>query len=210
MPIDIAPLITPENTAVLVSECQESVLGEQSPLTELKQQVEQNNMLGNIFRLLKEARSRNIPVFHLTVERREDGFGDPLNTPLTKMMARHGGPSSGMAPGSPGARIVGELTPEPDDILMPRLYGITAFHSTGLDHFLRNSGIKNIIFTGVSLNLAVIGGSLEAVNRGYTVVVPRDCVAASSAEYADQIIRNSLRNIAYVVSSDDIIEHWQT
>ena len=208
MPVDISGFVKPEHTAIIVSECQESVIGEQSPLEGLKQMAAENNMVANISHLLGEARKQGIRIFHCTVERREDGFGDPLNTPLTRMMARHGGASSGMAPGSAGAQPVAALTPQADDIHMPRLYGITAFHETGLDHFLRNSGVKTVIFTGVSLNLAVIGGSLEAVNRGYTVVVPADCVAASSAEYADMLIQHSLRNIAYVTDSATLVGHW--
>jgi nicotinamidase-related amidase len=210
MPVDISEFIQPQHTAVIVSECQESVLGEGSPLQGLKDMVNNTGMVDNLSSLLDEARKQRIKVFHCTVERREDGYGDPLNTPLTRMMARHGGPSSGMAPGSKGARPLSALAPQADDIHMPRLYGITAFHETGLDHFLRNSGIKTVIFTGVSLNLAVIGGTLEAVNRGYTVVIPTDCVAADSEEYAGMILKHSLRNIAYTTDSQTIKGHWQT
>ncbi len=209
MPLDLSPYVDPNSTAIIVSECQESVIGEDSPLEGLKQVVANNNMVANLSTLLNAARSRGIRIFHCTVERREDGYGDPLNTPLTKMMVRHGGPSSGMAPGSRGTQPVAALSPQEDDILMPRLYGITAFHETGLDHFLRNSGVKNIIFTGVSLNLAVFGGTLEAVNRGYHVVVPTDCVAADSAEYAEMLINHSLRNIAYTSDSQTIMSFWK-
>jgi nicotinamidase-related amidase len=75
---------------------------------------------------------------------------------------------------------------------------------------LCNSGIRNIIFTGVSLNLAVFGGTLEAVNRGYHVVIPGDCVAADPPEYGELLLRHSLRNMAYITQSDAIKSHWQS
>ncbi|MCB1614486.1 MAG: cysteine hydrolase [Pseudomonadales bacterium] len=208
MPIDISPFCLPDETAIIITECQNAVLGANSPLKGLVACVEQNGMLENIARLLEQARPKNIPVFHCTVERREDGFGDPLNTPLTLMMAKHGGASAGMATGSEGARIVDALKPAATDILMPRLYGMTSFHETGLDHFLRNSGIKNVIICGVSLNIAVIGATIEAVNRGYRVLVPADCVEADSAEYKAAILKNSLRSLAFVTDSQTIISHW--
>lgn len=208
MPFDITPLIDPSDTAVLVSECQNAVLGKQSPLTGLVASATAGNIVQNIADLLDCARSKEINVFHCLVARREDDLGDPHNTPLTNMMARQGD-GSGMAPGSSGAQPIAPLSPRAEDIVLTRLHGITAFHETGLDHFLRNSGVRNIIFTGVSLNLAVFGGTLEAVNRGYRVVIPQDCVAADPPEYGEQLLRYSLRNMAYITSSEEIKTIWQ-
>ena len=209
MSFDIGPLVEPERTALIVSECQEAVLGEASPLTGLVAAAEAGGMVANIAGLLQCAREHGVKVFHCLVARRPDGFGDPLNTPLTSMMARQGGPGSGMAPGSAGVEPVAGLAPQGDDIVMTRLHGITAFHDTGLDHFLRNGGIETVVFTGVSLNLAVFGGTLEAVNRGYRVVIPEDCVAADPPEYGAMLLRYSLRNMAYLTRSDSICRAWQ-
>ncbi len=35
-----------------------------------------------------------------------------------------------------------------------------------------------LVVTGVSVNIAVAGATIEAVNRGYPVVIPTDCVAS--------------------------------
>lgn len=210
MPLDIMPMIKPDETAVLVSECQNAVLGEQSPLKGLVASAAAGKVVQNIAELLDNARQQGIRVFHCLVARREDGYGEPGNTPLTNMMAREQGGGSGMAEGSTGAEPIDALLPLPNDIVVTRMHGITAFHETGLDHFLRNSGVRNIIFTGVSLNLAVFGGTLEAVNRGYRVVIPSDCVAADPPEYGEQLIRYSLRNMAYITTSHTIRSLWQS
>ncbi|NQX90213.1 MAG: cysteine hydrolase [Halioglobus sp.] len=209
MPFDLAPLIAPQETAVLVSECQQAIIGDQSPLNGLAASAAAGNLANNIARLLESARQHQVNVFHCLVARRADNFGEACNTPLTTMMARDQGDGSGMAPGSDGALVITPLQPQADDIVITRMHGITAFHETGLDHFLRTSGIRNIIFTGVSLNIAVFGGTLEAVNRGYRVVIPSDCVAADPPEYGKQLIRYSLRNMAYITSSTEIQSLWR-
>jgi len=201
--------VDPACTAVIVSECQEAVLGEASPLRGLVAAAREKQLELNIAALLEAARTTGVPVIHCLVERRPDGFGEPLNTPLTAMMARQGGPGSGMASGTAGAQPVAALQPAPSDIVLSRLHGITAFHETSLDHFLRNSGIRNIVFTGVSLNLAVFGGTIEAVNRGYRVVIPADCVAADPPEYGDALLRYSLRNMAWISDSAAIAGIWK-
>jgi nicotinamidase-related amidase len=209
MALDISPYVDPACTAVIVSECQNAVLGAQSPLTGLVAAAQASNMVRELAQLLECARRNKVKIFHCLVARRDDGYGDPLNTPLTNMMARDGGAGSGMAAGSLGAQSIAALAPKDGDIVFTRLHGITAFHETGLDHFLRNSGIRNIVFTGVSLNLAVFGGTLEAVNRGYRVVIPSDCVAADPPEYGKLLLQHSLRNMAYITQSTTIMSFWE-
>lgn len=209
MAVDIGEFLNPAETAIIITECQEAVIGDNSPLKGLLQSVQDNKMLEHLAALLAVARSVKVKIFHATVERRADGFGDPLNTPLTRMMAKHNGASSGLAPGSAGAQIVKQLDPAADDIVLPRLHGMTSFHETGLDHFLRNTGVKNVIVSGVSLNIAVTSAVIEAVNRGYNVVVAKDCVAADPPEYGEAIFKYTLRNLCYLTDSQTIQTIWQ-
>ena len=101
-----------------------------------------------------------------------------------------------------------EIAPQPEDVVFRREQGLTGFYATSLDPYLRNTGVTSVIVTGVSLNIAVLGTAIEAMNRGYTVIVPDDCVASDPPEYADMALRYSMRNIAFVVPSRTIIETW--
>jgi nicotinamidase-related amidase len=65
-----------------------------------------------------------------------------------------------------------------------------------------------VIATGVSVNLGVLGLAIEAVNLGYTVVVPRETVAGIPQDYAEAIVANTLPLIATVTTVDDILEVW--
>lgn len=85
--------------------------------------------------------------------------------------------------------IVSQLTPHPQDISIAREQGMTGFYTTPLDPHLRNLGVKTVIITEVSASIAVNGTSIEAMNLGYRVIVPTDCVAGDPPEYVEQLLR---------------------
>ncbi len=68
---------------------------------------------------------------------------------------------------------------------------------------------QSIVLVGISLNIGVVGTAIEAVNRGYRVVVPRDCVVGDPPEYGEQVVRYSLRNMAVLSTSSDIAKTWE-
>ena len=209
MPIDLKPYLKPSETAILVMECQEGVIDEGSPLRGLAQSVRKAGMLDTLARFLASARAAGSKVYHCTVEKRADGFGEPFNTPLSARLQGQRG-EGGMSPGSAAASIVKELTPGPSDIMAPRAHGMTAFHQSGLDDMLRNTGVKTVVPTGVSVNIAITGATLEAVNRGYRVVIPTDYVAGDPPSYAQDALRYCLRNLAILSTSEAITEAWGT
>ena len=67
---------------------------------------------------------------------------------------------------------------------------------------------RTVVVTGVSVNVGILGTALEAVNRGYTVVVPTDCVAGDPPEYAEQALRYSVRNVAFLSTREEIEAAW--
>ena len=208
MPIDLRQVLEPARTAVLVIECQEGIVGAASPLRELAEAVRESAMLQRLGGLLACARAAGARVVHCTVENRPDGLGQLSNTPIgaRALAAPRAG---GMAAGADGAAIVAELGPDPSDVLAPRDHGLTAFHETGLDVLLRSAGVRTVVVTGVSINIAITGAAIDAVNRGYTVVIPTDCVAGAPASYAQDALRHSLRNLAYLATAEQICAQWR-
>ncbi len=65
-----------------------------------------------------------------------------------------------------------ELGPEPEDLVLTRTHGLDPMAGTDLDPVLRNLGVRTIVVTGVSVNVAVTNLVMDAVNRGYDVVLP--------------------------------------
>lgn len=202
--MDIKGLVVPGQTALLVIECQEGVIGKHAPenLRQLADAVRNSTMITRLTELLHSARSASVPVFYCVYEQRADSLAVSFNTPLMAALSKAG---ARMVKWTPEARIIPELTPGPGDFIVSRTHGMTPFHGTELDSLLRNLGIRTVIVTGVSLNVAIIGTAIEAGNRGYFVVLPVDCVAGFPPDYCEAMLHYSLRSLAYITTSDKLL-----
>jgi nicotinamidase-related amidase len=92
---------------------------------------------------------------------------------------------------------------------MTRYHGVTPFHGTELDPILRNMGVRTVVATGVSINVGITGLTLEAVNAGYQVVIPREAVTGTPDAYVDAVFEHTLRLLATVTSIDQVAEAWR-
>lgn len=81
--------------------------------------------------------------------------------------------------GSWGTQIVDALRPGPDDLILPKST-YSGFFRTGLDEALRRRGITTLIITGVVTNICVRSTTHDAFFLGYEVIVPEECVSATS------------------------------
>jgi nicotinamidase-related amidase len=192
-------------------EMQNGIVGRDALLPDLVDEVERVGLLDVVRRVCDAARSAGVRVVHCTHEARPDGAGALANCKifaLGERMRRETGHSATEI-GQPGVELVDGLE-DPRDIVVPRLTGMTPFTSTSLDQILRNLGIRTVVATGVSVNLGVLGMAMSAMDLGYQVVIPRDAVAGVPREYADAVLDNSLSLIATLVSSEQLLEVWQS
>ena len=203
MGFELSRYLRPEDCSVLVFECQEGVVGAGSFLPGLAAAVRDGGMLESIAGLLDSARSAGARVIYCTAEKRLDGVGNPFNTPIEMRLRAQGGSVPDMGD------VVAEVAPRDGEVVVRREHGMTGFYESGLDAYLRNSGTQTLILTGVSVNIGVLGTAIEAVNRGYTVVVPTDCVAGDPPEYAEAALRYSVRNLAFLSTRDEIEGAWR-
>lgn len=191
-------------------EMQQGVVGEGALLPALVERVAEAGTVGHAARLCAGARAAGARVVHCTVEHRADGAGATENCRIFALGAKLRR-EQGIVPteiGTPGAALVPELGPEPVDVVVARMHGMTPFMSTSLDQMLRNMGITTVIATGVSVNLGILGLCINAVDLGYQVVVPRDAVVGLPAAYADAVIDNTLASIATITTVDEIAGIW--
>ncbi len=94
---------------------------------------------------------------------------------------------------SRGAEIVDEL-PEADYYIRKRRY--SAFFGTDLDLLLRELGVGKIYLAGVAANICVMHTAIDAVQRGYSIALLKDCTAAIDSygyEYSIYHMKNVLR-----------------
>ena len=87
-------------------------------------------------------------------------------------------------------------------------HGLSPFTGTSLDVTLHNLGVTTVIATGFSINIGIFGLLLEAVNLGYSAVLPTDCVGGIPQDYAQAVVDNSLALLATRTTADDLIALW--
>jgi len=78
--------------------------------------------------------------------------------------------------GTPGARIVVSLEPQPGDVVIAKTR-YSAFFNTDLAEILRREEVDEIIFTGVCTSICVMETLGDWANRDGRAVVYRDAVA---------------------------------
>ena len=204
MPLDIRELVSPSHTALVTSEIQRGVIGDLSALPELAKQGRE--ILPNVARLVEAARAAGAQVIHCIAERRADNKGMNRNARLFGYMAKA---EPRLLPGSPATDIVPEVKPHESDLILSRLHGLSPFSGTELDFVLRNLDVTTVIGVGVSVNVAITNLTFDAVNAGYQVVLPIDAVAGTPREYVEQVFEHTLRNVATLVTTDELIDAWR-
>jgi nicotinamidase-related amidase len=201
--IDLADLVAPAHTAIVTQECQGAVVGPNAGLAALAAEA-RREALPNIERLLPVARTAGVKIVHCLVQRRPDGLGGNHNAKIFAI-----GPGVAIEPGTEGAELLPEFGPAADDLVLRRWHGIGPMGGTDLDAVLRNLGVSTIVAVGVSVNLAITNLCMDAVNKAYRVVVPRDAVAGIPTDYANVVIDNMLSLLATITTTDKLIEAWK-
>ncbi|HET6818370.1 MAG TPA: isochorismatase family protein [Mycobacteriales bacterium] len=194
-PLDLA------TAAVVTSECQNGVIGPAGVLPELAAAAAAT-VIPNGAKLCAAARAAGVPVIHCVAGRRADDRGSNRNARLFGAMLKS---PVRLDLGSPAAAVVPEFDVQPSDLVLSRIHGLSPMAGTDLDPVLRNLGVTTLVVVGVSVNVAVTNLVMDAVNRGYQVVLARDAVCGVPASYADAVIDNTLSLLATVCSTEDVI-----
>ncbi|MFI2190053.1 cysteine hydrolase [Streptomyces sioyaensis] len=200
-----APL-DPATTVLLTVECQRGVVGPDSALPELAEVARTSGALANVARLVAAAHDAGVQVLHAIAERRPDGRGASHNARLFKAAERL--PVQQLA-GSTAVRVADPIPVTEDDLVVRRLHGLSPIAGTEVDALLRNLGCRTLVVTGVSANVAVPNAVFDAVNLGYTAVVPADAIAGVPAEYTPAMVRNTLALVATVTSTEEVLTSWR-
>jgi nicotinamidase-related amidase len=192
-----------QSAALVVNECQNGMVNPaHGGNSGLAAEAERRGMVARIARLARACRAAGVLVVHTTIAPRPDSVGTMTNALLLGSLVKKGV----VVAGSPAAEIHPDLAPDERDVVLTRLHGLTPFHGTELEPVLRSRGVETVVVTGVSTNIGVPGACLEAVNRGFTVVVPEDCTAGAWSEAHDFQITHTLPLLATVTTSDAILD----
>ncbi|WP_329779616.1 cysteine hydrolase family protein [[Mycobacterium] vasticus] len=168
---------------------------------DLARQATERKITRQIAALADACRRSGVLVVHSTIVLRKDGLGMTPSCLLLGSLLKRGTCVEGNA----AAEIHPDLAPQPQDYISRRHHGLTPFHGTELESVLRQRDVQTVIVAGVSTNVGVPGTCLEAINRGFTAVVPEDAIAGISPEIHDFQVQNLIRLLATVTTTDDVL-----
>lgn len=187
--------------ALLISEMQNGITNPAYNDSPLIRQVAERQLPARINRLADGFRTAGLPVIHCTISARPDLLAWPVNCVLAARIAKEGR----LIAGSTFAAIHDDITVADTDMVSARHHGMAPFTGTELATTLRNFGITTVVFAGVSTNVALMGGSVEAVGNGFNVVIAEDCAAGGTAETHQIQITMHLPLIATIGSMDEVL-----
>jgi nicotinamidase-related amidase len=205
VPFDLASALAPERTAVLLIDLQRGFVGDLSRNELLPGVMAERDVLAHAQAVASAARVAGVRVIHCVVTLRADLAGSPRNAPVLMAPFKHG---STVLVGSPGAEVVPELGPAPEDLVCTRAGGVSAFVGTDLDSTLRNLGVRAVVVAGVSANLGVLGTCVEAVDFGYQLAVVADAIAGYPPEYVDSVLSHTLSLLGSIVTAEQLVQLW--
>jgi nicotinamidase-related amidase len=188
-------------TAVVCVECQNGVLGPESVLPALA--TDSAGLVANLRRLLDGARERGVRVVHATYE--GSLGGEPTGT--ARLWRALGPATAGWAPGGTETQVLPELL-APTDMVLPRHHGLFPTLDTELLPVLKGLGVRTVVLTGVSLNLALPTTAGHTTQAGFRLVVPRDAVGGTPMDYANGVLDNTIAVLGRITTVDELVAEW--
>ena len=202
----LSDLLAKGRAAFVMTEIQPNVIGPDAPWPPLSEAAEKTNLVANAARIAAAGRAAGAPILHCTADVLPGTFGRSSNGRLFNQGRSKGGDKPLV-----DSRLNRPFpeTWEDGDILMPRFNGLSSMHGTALDQVLRNEGITTIVISGVSLAFGVLSTTIDCVDRGYQVIIPRDAAAGFPEAYAQAVLDNTLMMIATLSTTDAVVAAWQ-
>lgn len=133
-----------KNTVLLVVDVQTTMV-ENHPFNVRK-------VIDNIKKLIVSARKNNIEVIYI---RHDDGKGTPFEK------------------NTPSWEIYDEINPTEDETIFDKKFN-SAFHKTGLEIYLDNRNIENIVIVGLQTEYCIDATIKSAFDLGYNIIIPEE------------------------------------
>jgi nicotinamidase-related amidase len=202
MPLaDIKDVVAPEHTCLVVWDVQNALVNvifnrEQflKPLKSLLAVARRNNVLIVYTKITPLPPAVESP-WSIYMRMKRSGIDDPAKL------------RPWMVPGSPEAEIPAEVKPAESDLVLHKHTG-SVFIGTHFEYFMRNRGIKTILFAGISTEIGIASSARDASNRSFYSVVLSDCVSSSDKEMHEAALK-VLSRVCLVMPSADVTANWK-
>ncbi len=166
-----APII-PARTALLIVDVQKGTRACQEDGNPYFHAVTHKTVIPNLVSLRAAARAAGVEVIYTVIQSlTSDGRDRCLDYKLTGFH---------FPPGSEEAQMVDELSPGPDEIVLPKTSS-SVFNSTMLAYLLRNMGKDAVIVGGFLTDQCIDHAIRDGADRGYEMICAVDCCGTHTA-----------------------------
>lgn len=211
IPTALEDRISPRETALLIIDMQNDFCSPGGITDRSSGDISRvQSIIPIISELLEAARNVGVLPIFIKNQSRPDGL---TNAPsdLARRLMTYATESDLLATpeGSWGEQVVPALSPEPNDVIVPKLRP-DAFEGTVLDIVLRSTGRKNLLITGTATHACVATTARRGLMMDYFVTVVQDGVAASDESVhlaALHVMRAFFGNNA-VVNAKAVLRNW--
>ncbi len=177
--------------ALLIIDMQKLFVGDDVPILQAIQQAP--TMIGErgwraieaMLPLVDFFRQHTMPIFYATMQPHNRPADDPL------------------------LAIVDPLTPQPDDAIIHKQFP-SAFFQTTLADDLRERGCDSVILCGNSTSGCIRAAAVDAVQHGFSVMIPHDCVFDRIEASHKVGLLDLWMKTATILSSEEILAKLET
>jgi maleamate amidohydrolase len=153
--------------------------------------------------LLDAARAASLPVFFTTVSYTDDDLE------RAAMFVAKAPALATLRPGSPWVEVNARLARQDGEPVLVKLFA-SSFFGTPLDELLRRAGCDTVVVAGASTSGCVRATAVDALQYGYRVLVPRECVADRAIDAHDASLVDIDAKYGDVISVDDAIAAFES
>lgn len=164
-------------------------------------------------RLLPAARAAGVKVIYLQFGYKPDlsDAGGPQSPNVRKQMAirmikeRPADRDKLIVEGTWGWEIIGELKPEPNDLVVKKAR-YSGFAGTTLENQLNSADIRYILFTGVATNVCVESTAREAYFHEFWPILVEDAMDHTGPDFTRQAtLYNFESKLGWVTRTEDVL-----
>jgi len=108
--------------------------------------------------------------------------------------------------GTTKIEVIPQLAPQPGESVISN-WPLGAFSSSNLGQLLREYGVETLVLSGVATDIAVLATTLQAVEMGYSTIVPNDASISPNARAHEVIMGDIFPNFVLTPTTEDVLAH---